>query len=745
MLWWPVFTFLGTCWWLVPLFVMGAYSPPFLDFIETASVTTFPTTLFDALRGTSAWVPYVDPSWQGGRALITTPYAALNSGLLLLMGLVGLMQRANPHRLFLLLSVFLGLLMVTAGHLGSVQGWGAGAVNELLDGALAPLRNVHKFDPVVRLPMVLGLGWLVESAWRSRASTSLEFPGRSLRIPTHAILAGLMAVGVVGAAIPVLSGRLAPTSPVSETPDYWQRTVDWLDENSGDSVALLAPGSGFAEYVWGSPLDEPMQYLSASRWAVRNAVPLTPPGNIRMLDAFESRMSQGRGSAGLATFLGRAGVRYVVVRNDLTPGNDVPDRSLVRQALDGSAGLRLVRSFGPDVGGEAYVESDEGKRLVVNGGWQDDFAAIEIYEVTSPSTDAVGADKLPVVVGGPEDLLDLTDADLLRDEPTQLAADVGSGSQPEGPLILTDGMLERERFFGRVHDGASSVFTGGDVRRSGNPTMDYALPGGSRWKTRARLDGAKRLSASSSMSDSNNQGGARPGHLTYAAIDGLDDTEWVSGFGATSSAWWQVDLDEPTSIDQVEITLGESVDSLKRIRVVTDAGSSDVVELGAGERKMVPIEAEGLASWVRVEDVAADPGQLALSEVHIDGLQVRRPLVLPQIPEEWRSPDAIQLRTLDESRTGCAEVEGAIRCMADRARAAEEPRGLDRRFTLPTAATYSPKLIVRPRAGAALEALLQKGQPLNATGSSTAVDDPRASGLATVDGDVGTTWTPEED
>ena len=60
MLWWPVFTLLGTLWWLVPLFVMGSYSPPFLDYIETTTVTTFPTTIFDSLRGTSNWIPYVD-------------------------------------------------------------------------------------------------------------------------------------------------------------------------------------------------------------------------------------------------------------------------------------------------------------------------------------------------------------------------------------------------------------------------------------------------------------------------------------------------------------------------------------------------------------------------------------------------------------------------------------------------------------------------------------------------------------
>lgn len=56
LVWWPVFTAVATLWWLVPLFTLGAYSPPFLDFIESAGVTTFPATPFDALRGTTAWV-----------------------------------------------------------------------------------------------------------------------------------------------------------------------------------------------------------------------------------------------------------------------------------------------------------------------------------------------------------------------------------------------------------------------------------------------------------------------------------------------------------------------------------------------------------------------------------------------------------------------------------------------------------------------------------------------------------------
>ena len=113
---------------------------------------------------------------------------------------------------------------------------------------------------------------------------------------------------------------------------------------------------------------------------------------------------------------------------------------------------------------------------------------------------------------------------MLGEEPTQLAVDAPADTEPPGPLVLTDGLLDRERFFGRVHDGYASVRTPGDRSHSGNPVPDYQLDRGDRWLTTARLVGAESISASSSTADSNNAGGARPGELPYAAVDGDAET-----------------------------------------------------------------------------------------------------------------------------------------------------------------------------------------------------------------------------
>ncbi|MBC9732028.1 alpha-(1-_3)-arabinofuranosyltransferase family protein [Nocardioides marmotae] len=746
MLWWPLFTALATAWWLVPLFVMGAYSPPFLDFIETTSVTTFPTTLFDALRGTSNWVPYADAGSRAGNDLLRTSWVIVLSGVLLLLGVAGLLDRRTPHRAFLGLSLLVGVLMVTAGHRGVVEGWLSVPVAELLDGVLAPLRNVHKFDPIIRLPLVIGLAFVVD-----RTLTALREQRDAPRADrvNRRVLVAAVVLAVVGCAAPAVQGRIEPAGATLGVPDYWQQAADYVAAESDGGTALLLPGSPFGEYLWGDTADEPMQWLADSRWAVRNVIPLTPPATIRMLDGIERRMAEGHGSPGLTAALRRAGVEHLVVRNDLQRSDDVPDPVLVHQALASSPGIEQVAAFGPTVGGDAHLRDDQ-QRVLVNGGWQAERAAVEVYAV-GPAPAAVSAAEPTVLAAGPEDLPDLLDLDVLGSAPTVLAPDAEAAADP-GRVVLTDGLRERERSFARIHDGSSAVTTPGDVRREDRPVPDYPLGGPGdmdRWTTTARLEGAAAISASSSVSDGGTAGGSERGALPYAALDGAPDTAWDSGFRNDDTPWWRVDLEEPLDVEELTVTAAAH-DGRQRLRVVTEHGASEPVELSPGgtRRVLLPAGEDGSTTvdWLRVEGVGGpSAARLAVAEVDVPGLVVRRVLDLPTLPEEWGAPDAIVLRADLDARTGCVEVALRDRCAAGRDRASEDGPVVRRSFELPAPASYDASLTVRPRAGVALDQLVLRDQPVGATASSLALPDPRAGAVAAIDGDRSTTWLADPD
>ena len=78
----------------LPLLLLGRYSPPFLDYIESASVTTAVTDLLDVLRGTSHWVARVSgaggPGWPAGFVLTTSRPRSSPPALVAVLGLAGL-------------------------------------------------------------------------------------------------------------------------------------------------------------------------------------------------------------------------------------------------------------------------------------------------------------------------------------------------------------------------------------------------------------------------------------------------------------------------------------------------------------------------------------------------------------------------------------------------------------------------------------------------------------------------------
>ncbi len=727
MTWWPPFVLLGTLWWLAPLFLLGSVSPPFLDFIESSSVTTSAATVVDALRGTSDWVPYISSGAVAGKDFITNAAVIINVGAVMLFGVVGVILAPARHRRFLVWGILCGLFLVTLGHTGSVSGWWSGSLQTALDGALAPLRNTHKFDVVVRIPLVVGAAYALSAAIDRGAHAERT------DIVRRVGAAALVVAALIGATSPAWTGRLANQGSFEVTPTYWQQAADYLaDEGVGTS--LLVPSSGFGDYLWGNTGDELMQPIARSPWAVRNSIPLTPTGTIRYLDAITSELDQGHGSAGLAASLRRAGIGQLVVRNDLDPEVAAGRTEQVYATLRSSAGLTKVAGFGPRLGGEPMIDL-ETERSFSQGGWQSRHQAVEIWRVDDPAdtTSAQPLEDTPTVVGGSDSLSVLDDLDLIRGRSVVLAQD--QTAKPLGPLIVTDGLRRQEAAFGRVDSLRSGSLALNEPYTLKRKVHDYVQPRDKAWISVPELRGAASLEASSSRSAADSLVGLDPGAQPWSAFDGDARTAWVAN---DDTGWLRLKLASPRDLGTVRIVADAAPGETVRLKIGTDHG---VVRREAVGSQAVTIDV-GRVDELRIDgDRAGEP--LAIADVTSPALLVSRPLVLPRIPGGWGKPDRIVMGVDQSSRPACVAVEGLDRCRAGAGGRSEDSVLVDRELTMPLAADYDLEITTPPLAGPATDALLQDGLPYVVSASSSAAADVRNSVSRVVDGDGRTGWVSQ--
>ena len=76
-------------------------------------------------------------------------------------GLAGLALRSMPARGRLVTMLLVGVALLAAGYSGGLGSPLAHQVQAFLDADGTPLRNVHKLEPLIRLPLVLGLAHLL--------------------------------------------------------------------------------------------------------------------------------------------------------------------------------------------------------------------------------------------------------------------------------------------------------------------------------------------------------------------------------------------------------------------------------------------------------------------------------------------------------------------------------------------------------------------------------------------------------
>lgn len=741
-LWWVVSIVLASLWWVVPLFVLGRYSPPFLTWIEPSSVTTAVTDLTDTLRGTDHWQGFLGPGeWPAAWVLIAAPAAVLATVAVAAMGVLGLARRSTPHRGFLICCLVVGIALVTLGHVASVGPPFAGTLRNLLDGPLAAFRNVHKFDPVVRFPIALGLGFAVRAlAVRLPAAADRRIAGRHVTVFPRA-MAVLAVVGIGAVAIsPALAGNLIPRTRTVNEPTWWSATGSWLGAHEAQGRALVVPGAAQPTYIWGAPRDDALQPVADGPWAVRDAAPLARPGYTRMLDAVEAILAGGRSSAVLAPLLARAGVQYLVVRNDLDTSlsGSTPLR-YVHATIAASPGWRQVAAFGPVTG--PAVDANHLSDLGVTGGDQ----AVQVFDNAS-FTSGVGLvdASAAVAANGSSDALPaLLAAGLDPGTPVAFGSDaqVLRRAGVALPTVLDDGIRRREFGFGGV-DRYSATMTTKDAFAVERRTHDY-LPDGAGGLSTASYRGVADVRASSSA--------AAIGPLfrsaadgPWAAFDGDPQTAWTSAAFTAVGQWLEVDLPQPERLGSVTVTFAAGLGALPvRVRLTTDAGSIQDVVAPASVPQTLAVP-PGPTQSVRLTVEAVADGtrgtRVGISALTLPGVVPQRTLTVPASS----TPDVMTFAVATGYRSACLSAPGgAPACDPTWAASGEEDGALDRTVTLSASAVYRWTAGVRLVPGPQLDALLDRGNPLRAIASSTDSTDPRERPGAAVDGDPTTGWVAE--
>jgi arabinofuranan 3-O-arabinosyltransferase len=630
---WALAVALATSWWTVPLLLQGRYSFDFLPYIEQATTTTGTMSAAAFLRGAGNWTAYLNfgaPWLTAGWAMIAAPAAVIASAVVAAGGLAGVARRDMPAACWLRLSMGVAALVALAGYGGPLGGPLHVQVDDLLDGALAPFRNVYKVEQVLATVLALGLAHALARYW-PRAGA---LPGWSGRLRRDSAMVPVAAVALAGLAFPYLSGQVLNPGSFARVPAYWHQLADYLVSRSPQEPALVVPADSHGTYLWGDPIDDPLEPLARSPWVERGLVPYGGAGSQIFLQTAEGAIESGEQVAGLAAYLERAGVRFVVVRNDLDPhmvGYTPPP--VVHETL-ALSGFRRVAAFGPPVTG---AQTDPGAPPPVQHVLPT-YPAVEVYAPVSAGQQPTGpATVLPVsqtvlADGGPGSLLQLAGQHIIGAQPVVMAGD----QLVARPSLwaVSDGLRRADNAFGLITSTVSYTYTA----KGTNPVDDplggaggpprQILPASARGRqTVAVLSGAAQVTASSA--------GSWLGETTQYdpvnAFDGNPATSWAEGVpGSPVGQWIQIKFEHPMSLPGgAAIRLlddGSARSMADHLEVSTAAGkvSTTVAPTGASQRLRVP---PGSTGWLRITITGVRGGTpggpgAGVSDVLIPGVRV---------------------------------------------------------------------------------------------------------------------------
>ena len=709
---WCAAVIAATAWWAIPLLLQGRYSFNFLPYIEQATTTTRTMSAAASLRGTGTWTAYLDlngvPWLSAGWSMVNSPAAILASALVAGTGLAGLARRDMPERRWLCSAAGLAVAVALAGYYGPLSGPFHATIDNLLDGGLAPFRSTYKLESVVAVALALGCAHAMDRCWRVRPRIS-----RSRRVTGAVITAPLVALTLAGLALPQLTGQILQPGSFTALPSYWRQAANFLAAHSPSETALVVPADAHGQFTWGDTIDDPLETLATSPWVERGLVPYGGAGSQVLLQTAEQAVESGQQVPGLAAYLARAGIRYVVVRNDVsldTAGYTPPQDA--NQTLTES-GFRRVAAFGPRVAAAPIYPGLAG----LPAGFAQSYPSVEIFEAASPHlrvTSPVAA--LPVtrtvlVSGGPDALLQLEGQGVLGSEPAVIAGDALAAT----PALWadTDGQQRAANNFGSTTNFQSFTYTAKEVNPSDDPLGEGGSPpsqllpvAAAGHQTVAVLAGAASVTASSAGT----WVAELPQYAPANAFDGNPATAWTEASPSTPVGQW-IQINFSRSIDlpsRIGIQLLDDVPTrsiANQLRVTTAAGSATTSTAATGKVQRIRVP-PGQSRSLRITITGASnvvPGNpgAGISDVLIPGVRVTTYLKA--------ASDAAGAKAAADSYSFSQQPPPSPYLQSDQS----WPADLNRIFTTSAKSRLTASISARPDPGPALDSLIANLTPAN--------------------------------
>jgi arabinofuranan 3-O-arabinosyltransferase len=688
--WWLFGTALAVLWWLLPLLFLGGYGFNFLPYVEQARTTTSTMSATEVLRGAGNWTAYLDfgflkhtatevlagggdpnptldashPWIQAGWVIAVYPIAIIGSCILGALGLAGMALRNLKEATWLRISLALCAIYAMAGYWGHFGGPLSSEIQKILNGPLAPLRNIYKIEPSIAVILVIAL---VQLSVIINHNLKLRW-NKHRKISAQMFSFGLVVILLVSISIPYLTGKVLNGNSFTSIPGYWTQVADFLNNYSPNEPALLIPASSQGMYLWGTTVDEPLEPLAKSPWTTEDIVPYGGAGNRRYLDAIENAFSSGNAFGSMGTYLARAGITYLIVRNDLNwQASGSPSPAKVHQVLN-QIGFVPVANFGPNIPSQDYITSG------INGTTPKiapTYPAVQIYTsqanlgnyIQNYPVVSLPTSKTVLVSGGPGSLMQLTSQGLIKNQPVILTGNsIPKGVNIKPVWISTDTLRKQQIDFGQVNSNSSYTLTATENAPLGSP----GITGGGQVKqilpfaalnhqTVAVITGVKSLSASSYGS----WYFTLPQDGPFAAFDGDAKTAWVAGsVNGSVGQWIQANLTQPDNVSQISVEMLVDNNPQRQIAtsltVSTNNGSitTPIKAVNSPQFLNVP---PGKSTFIRITVAGARGGipggpGVGIREINIPGIVVQRYLATPaDVAPNTTSEQAFSLSTEAQS------------------------------------------------------------------------------------------------